>query len=475
MMATFMTAVESTIVATAMPTIVADLGNFHLFSWVFAAYLLAQAVTVPIYGRLADLYGRRRVFFAGACIFLLGSTLCGFAQSMPALVGFRALQGIGGGAIQPVTYTIVGDVYTPAERARVQGFLSGVFGFSAIVGPSLGAFLVQHADWSIIFWINLPVGTLAIAMLATFYREPAHPKPPRINYLAPLLLMLGGSALMAALIQGGTLSRPVLVGCVAIGVAALAGLVFRERHAEAPMLPFRLWRNRVVALTNGGCFAMGMVMLSVTAFVPLYVQGVMGRSATATGAVLGTMSVSWALSGAIAGRILVHTGYRTTAMIGGAALAIGSIVLVAVTPARGPLWVGAGTMLVGIGMGFCNTTFLVSVQAAVERTQRGTGTASNIFSRLVGQSVGAALFGGLVNLGVMLIVPEARDAAENLMDPALRRGLPADELVALTQAMAAALQNVHLVAAVAGVAALVVGSRLPRTLDATAPPSRRRE
>ena len=205
MMATFMTAVETTIVATAMPTIVADLGDFHLFSWVFAVYLLTQAVSVPIYGRLADLYGRKRVFFAGAAVFLLGSTLCGFAHGMLALIAFRALQGIGAGGMQPVAYTIVGDIYTPAERARVQGFLSSVFGFSAIVGPTLGAFLVEHADWSVVFWINLPVGAIAVAMLAAFYREQPHARPPRVDYLASLLLMVSGGALMLAMIQGATL------------------------------------------------------------------------------------------------------------------------------------------------------------------------------------------------------------------------------------------------------------------------------
>ena len=467
MVATFMTAVETTIVATAMPTIVADLGDFHLFSWVFAAYLLTQAVTVPIYGRLADLYGRRRVFFAGASIFLVGSTLCGFASGMLALICFRALQGIGAGAVQPIAYTIVGDIYTPAERARVQGYLSGVFGFSAIVGPSLGAFLVEHADWSIVFWLNLPIGALAITMLAMFYREPTHSRPPRIDYLAPLLLMVGGGALIMALIQGGSLSLPVLLGCLAVGVSALAALIYRERNAEAPMLPIRLWRNRVVALGSGGNGAIGMVMLSVTAFLPLYVQGVMGRSATATGAVLGTMSISWALSSIVAGRIMIHTGYRATAMIGGTALTTGSVVLVAPSPAHGLLWVGAGTMLVGIGMGFCNTTYLVAVQAAVELRQRGAATASHMFSRLVGQSVAAALFGALVNLELTRLVSQAPDAAASLMDPALRRGLAANELVALTEAMAAGLENVHLVAALVGVVALVVGSRLPRTLTSS--------
>jgi EmrB/QacA subfamily drug resistance transporter len=464
MMATFMTAVEVTIVATAMPTIVADLGDFHLFSWVFAVYLLTQAVTVPIYGRLADLYGRKHVFFAGACVFLVGSTLCGFAHSMLELIGFRALQGIGAGAIQPVAYTIVGDIYAPTERARVQGFLSSVFGISAIVGPSLGAFLVEHADWSVVFWINLPVGALAITMLAAFYREPPHAAPPRIDYLAPLLLMVGGGALLMALIQSASLTLPSLAACVVLGLAALALLVRRERHAEAPILPIRLWRRQLIALSNAGCFAIGMVMLSVSAFLPLFVQGVMGRSASATGAVLGTMSVSWALSSITAGRILGRVSYRFTAMVGGTALALGSLALVALSPASGLLAVGAGAMLVGIGMGFCNTTFLVLVQGAVGVKERGAATASNLFTRLVGQAVGAALFGALVNLGLMHGIPQMRDAAASLMEPALRRALSGDDVAALTEAMAGGLRNVHLVAAVVGLVVLVLATRLPRGL-----------
>ncbi|MGZ3342974.1 MAG: MFS transporter, partial [Reyranella sp.] len=338
MMATFMTAVETTIVATAMPTIVADLGDFHLFSWVFAAYLLAQAVSIPIYGRLADLYGRKRIFFVGAGVFLMGSTLCGFAHGMLSLIAFRALQGIGAGAVQPVAYTIVGDIYSPTERARVQGFLSSVFGFAAVVGPTLGAFLVEHADWSIVFWINLPVGAAAFAMLAAFYHERPHHRPPRIDYLASILLMLGGGALMMAMIQGGSLSPWMLAACLTVGVGALAGLVRRERHTEAPMLPFRLWRSPTIALGNLGSFAIGAVMISVSAFLPIYVQGVMGRGAATTGAVLGTMSISWAAASIVAGRVMLRTSYRLSAMIGGAALILGSVVLVGLTPTRGPVW-----------------------------------------------------------------------------------------------------------------------------------------
>jgi EmrB/QacA subfamily drug resistance transporter len=461
MMATFMAAVESTIVATAMPTIVAELGDFHLFSWVFAVYLLFQAVSIPIYGRLSDLFGRKRVFFAGAGIFLLGSTLCGFARGMFVLIAFRALQGMGAGAVQPVAYAIVGDIYTPTERARVQGFLSSVFGVSAIVGPTLGAFLVQHVSWSAVFWINLPIGAIAMLMLGAFLRERPHEQPPRIDYLASLMLVVGAGALMTAMIQGTRLSLPELAACIIVGGAVMVGLLRHERHARAPMLPIRFWSSRVVALANFGSFGIGTVMMSVTAFLPIYLQGVMGRGAGTTGFVLAVMSISWALSSIAAGRVMIHTSYRTSAMFGGGMLALGSIVLAVMTPASGPAWAAAGALLVGLGMGSCNTTYLVSVQGAVVVRERGAATASNMFMRIVGQATGAALFGALVNVGVARYAP---DAAARLMEPSLRQHVAPAEIGPLMQAMAATLRNVHVLATLAGLAVLFVGSRFPAAL-----------
>ena len=478
MMATFMAAVESTIVATAMPTIVADLGDFHLFSWVFAVYLLSQAVSIPIYGRLADLFGRKRIFFAGASLFLLSSTLCGFAQGMLSLIAFRALQGMGAGAVQPVAYTIVGDIYTPTERARVQGFLSSVFGISAIVGPSLGAFLVEHVSWSAVFWVNLPIGALAMTMLAVFFREHLHARAPRIDFLASFLLMLGAGALMMALIQGGSLNPWLLAACIVVGISALVMLVRHERHVEAPMLPIRFWTSRVIALGNFGSFGIGAVMMSVSAFLPTYVQGVMGRTAGITGAVLGAMSISWAVASAVSGRVMIRTSYRVSAMFGGSMLVLGSIVLLAMSPERGPLWAGAGALLIGLGMGSCNTTYLVSVQAAAALRERGAATASNMFMRIVGQSTGAALFGALVNLGLLHYAPQAGEVAAHLMEPALRQHLSAPEIATLTAAMAEALRNVYVVAALFGLAVLAIGASFPAALGpATLPdqsPSRGR-
>ena len=230
LMAIFMPAVESSIVATALPTIIGDLGGFHLFSWVFAVPLLTMAVTIPLYGRLADLYGRKRGFFIGTAIFLTGTTLCGFARSMELLIVFRAIQGIGSGAIQPIAMTIVGDIYTPTERARIQGGMSAVWGFAAVVGPALSALLVETVHWSVVFWVNLPVGIVSIAMFALFLNERVERREHRIDYLGGALLIVGVGALMLALVQALTLGTGAILGLIALGVGALAWLFVHEQR-----------------------------------------------------------------------------------------------------------------------------------------------------------------------------------------------------------------------------------------------------
>src|SRR6195952_5725374 len=221
LIATFMAAVESTIVATIIPTIVSDLGGFHLFTWGFTVFFLSPAVPIPVYGRLADIYGRKPVFFVGTAIFLIGTILCGSAWDMPSLICFRALQGCGAGAIQPSAATILGDIYTPAERGRVQGLVSSVFGISAVAGPSLGAFLVQHMSWRIVFWVNVPIGIASIVMLAWFLREDVQRRSHRIDWAGSLLLLVGFGSLMLALVQSGSLSGTTLIVLTAIGAVTL--------------------------------------------------------------------------------------------------------------------------------------------------------------------------------------------------------------------------------------------------------------
>lgn len=465
LMATFMAAVESSIVATAIPTLVGDLGGFSLFSWVFTIYLLTQAVSIPVYGRLADLYGRKRVFFAGAGLFLVSSTLCGLAWSMIPLICFRALQGFGAGAVQPMATTILGDIYTPTERAKVQGLVSSVFGVSAVVGPSLGAFLIEHWSWSVVFWVNIPIGLAAIAMIAVFLREDVTPRRHAIDWLGSLLLLVAVSLLMLALVQGGTLGRPLLAAVATAGVATLIVLYLHERSTAEPMLPLELWRNRIIVVGSLGNGTAGAVMMGIAAFLPTYVQGAMGRTPLAGGLVLGAMSVSWALFSLIGGRIMVRTSYRLVAILGGVTLVSGCVILLLLTPAQGPMWAATGSFIIGAGMGFCSTTFIVSVQASVPWRQRGAATSSTMFLRFVGQSTGAAGCGAVLNATILYLDPAAAGQVNRLLDPAGRATLTPELVAHLTDIVARSLHNAYLLAFAFAAATLLIASRLPARLS----------
>ncbi len=253
----------------------------------FSVYLLTQAVTIPIYGRLADLHGRKRVFIAGSVLFLVGSALCGFADSMTTLILFRAVQGCGAGAVQPIAYTIVGDIYTPVERARIQGRVSAVFGVAAIVGPSVGAFLVEAGNWRYVFWVNMPISAAAIAMVFAFLRESRVPRRRRIDYMGTLLLVVAISAIIFAADRGRQIGWVNAVIAVAIGLVSLVALLRHERRAAEPILPLELWRSKVIAISSLGGFTVGATIMSVTAFLPSYIQAAMGRTAGMAGIVLG--------------------------------------------------------------------------------------------------------------------------------------------------------------------------------------------
>ena len=470
MMAIFMAAIDLSIVATAMPTIVAELGGFHLFSWTFAAYLLAQAVTIPIYGRLADLYGRKRVFFAGASLFLVGSALCGLAWGMVPLIVFRALQGAGAGAVQPIATTIVGDIYTPAERARIQGYISAVWGVAAVIGPILGAFLVEHASWSLVFWINLPIGAATFVMFGRFLHEHQQPRRHRVDYRGSVLMVLGAGGVMLALMQVGQSGEMLTIAMLAAGgVAALIALVMHERSAPEPLLPMGLWRNRVVVVGCLAGFANGALMMSLSAFLPIYVQAAMGRGPTAAGLALAASSVSWTFASIASGRLMIRTSYRLSAGIGGVCLVAGSLVLMTLEPTDNLIWAGTGALLNGIGMGFCNTAFIVSTQGSVGWNERGMATSSLMFMRMVGSSVGAAVFGAIVNFGIHRQLPEAGDAVNRLMLPAVRQTLGPAELARLTEAIASSVHLVYVIAAIIAVGSLFLALALPAKLSPTRP------
>lgn len=464
MIAMFMAAVESSIIATAMPTIVAQLGGFQLFSWAFSAYLLTQTITIPIYGRLADLYGRKIVFYIGTGIFLIGSLLCGFATDMIGLIVFRAIQGLGAGAILPVATTIVGDIYTGEERAKLQGYLSSVWGIAAIVGPSLGAFLVAHAHWEIIFWLNLPIGIAAIVMIALFLHERTIPRHHEVDYTGAMLMMSGIGLLMFVMTEADGFSPVAITGLTAVALVLLAVLVKRERRAKEPMLPLHLWRNRVLSISNLSGLGIGAVMMASTAFLPTYIQGVLGLSAGIAGIALTIMSLSWSFASTLAGFIMVRTSFWLTGMLGGILIFAGAVMLATMTDRLGLPWAIAASTLMGMGLGASNTTFLVAIQSHVDWQSRGIATSSNLFARMMGRSLGAALFGAILNFGINREMPQSGDVLDRLMDPAFRDQFSATEMDRLIAVISASLHDVYLVAALLAAVTLAIIVCFPRGL-----------
>jgi EmrB/QacA subfamily drug resistance transporter len=443
--AVFMVSVESSIVATATPSVVGALGGFEYVSWVFAAYLLAQAVAIPIYGRLADLWGRKWLFIGSTIGFLIGTLLCSAAWGMIPLVIFRFVQGVGGGGLQPLALTVIGDLYPPVERVKVQGNLNAIWGISALSGPLIGALLTATLGWRSVFWINVPPGLVMIAILWIAFHEERHFRAHRVDYIGSLLLVIGVGALLLALVQFSALTGETIAILLGTAAVALAVLAYWEGRAPEPIVPLELWRNPIVSTTNLGSLAIGMVMMGVIVFIPPYVQGVMGRSPVVAGFTLVSQSLGWTVIGAFAGRLLVRVTYRTMAICGGVLLILGGIMLVMLDVERGPVWAFLSGGLIGFGIGFCNTTFLVAAQNAVPYQQRGAATSGNLFMRQVGASFGAALLGGVINWALAQRIPEGRDAIDQLMDPVERAAMAPDTLERLSTAIASSLTTVYVV------------------------------
>ena len=358
MIVSFVSAIEVTIVATAMPTIVGSLGDFDLFSWVFTAYLLTQGVTVPIYGRLCDFYGRKRVLYIGLVFFVIGSLLCGFAWNMTTLIAFRVVQGLGGGSLATVSQTMVSDLYPPAERAKVQGYISSTFATSALVGPILGAFIVAHWPWPWVFWVNLPLCVLIVVMLELTFRENIELHSHKIDYLGSILMALATFLLMYALTRAATLSYSTLALLLVGAVISFLLLLIQERRAREPILPFDIWRNRLVVLGNCASFSLGGMQMAVTAFLPAFIQGVMGESAMRAGLALTAMSFAWPTGGFIAGQALTRISFRQSSSLGSIVLIAGAVMMAMLSPALGPNWAIASAFLMGLGMGLTNMGLL---------------------------------------------------------------------------------------------------------------------
>ncbi|MDE1011143.1 MDR family MFS transporter [Paraburkholderia agricolaris] len=395
-----MVAIEATIVSTAMPQIVAQLGDLHLYSWVFSSFLLTQTAMTVVFGKLADLYGRKPVMLAGIAIFLLGSVLAGFAWSMPAMIVFRLIQGVGAGAIQPVTLTIVADLYPARERGKVQGYLASVWAISAVVGPMVGGFIIHNLSWAWIFWMNVPIGLASAAGFIAFLRESERHARPSIDFAGAALFMAAIAALMMALTYAG--DDDLVKASLAGGAFMLCLLlfVFQERRAAEPMISFALWSRRPIAACNAATVLAGMILMGATTFLPMYVQGVLHRSPVVAGLALTMMMVGWPAGATLAAKSFHRIGLRRILIGGSAFVPLGAVLLLFLQPGGSPLIAAFGSLIMGFGMGTSSVSSLVLIQEIVKMDERGSATASNLFSRNLGSTLGATLFGAVLNFGL---------------------------------------------------------------------------
>ncbi|QNA94290.1 MFS transporter [Microbacterium sp. Se63.02b] len=400
MLATGLIAIDATILATAVPSIVRDLGSYQQFPWLFSVYLLAQAVSVPIYSRFADTVGRKPIILLGIALFLLGSVLCGFAWSMPALIVFRIIQGLGAGAVAPMAMTIVGDIYTVAERAKVQGYIASVWAISSVVGPALGGVFAQLDAWRWIFWVNIPLCLIAAWMLQLKYKEQKQTSRHRIDYAGAVLLTIGLTGLILGMLEGGNAWAWISVQsalCFGIGIVALALFAVVERRVEEPIVDLRLVARPLILTTTVVSLGVGALMIGVTSFAPAYLEGSLGIAPLLSGLAVAALTLGWPIAAANVGRLYLRIGFRRTTMIGMSITTLAAITLAAVASWPHPLMVAGIAFVLGFGLGWTAAPTLIAAQSSVEWGERGAVTGMNAFARSAGSAVGVAVFGAISN------------------------------------------------------------------------------
>ncbi|GAA1991634.1 MDR family MFS transporter [Terrabacter lapilli] len=400
MLSTSLIALDSTILATAVPSIVADLGGLSQFPWLFSVYLLAQAVSVPVYAKLADTLGRKPVILVGIALFLLGSILCGFAWSMGSLIVMRALQGLGAGAVLPMTTTIAADIYTVAERAKTQGYIASVWAVSSVVGPTLGGVFSQFASWRWIFFVNIPFCLLAAAMLWRNYDESVERRRHRIDYAGAALLTVALTLLILAVLEGGQAwawSSWQSIGSFAVGAVLLAIFGVVERRAAEPVLPLEVLTRRLIVATCLVSIGIGAVLVGLTSYVPTFLERSTRATPIVAGLAVAALTIGWPISASQSGRLYMRFGFRPTALIGLVVASLGALSLW-LTSSTPNVWATAGSCLVvGLGLGLVATPTLIAAQASVPWNERAVVTGTNMFMRSVGSAVGVAIFGAIAN------------------------------------------------------------------------------
>ena len=401
MLSTALIAIDSTIIATAVPSIVEEIGGFTEFPWLFSVYLLAQAVSVPIYGKLNDLFGRKPVILWGIGLFLLSSILCGLAWNIWALIAFRVLQGLGAGAIAPTTITIIGDLYSVRERSKVQGYVASVWGIASVVGPALGGIFSEWVSWRWIFFVNIPLCLLAGTMIWRGFQERMDDRErPAIDYRGAALLTAGLTLVILGVLEGGQAwawTSPISIAALAGGMALLVVFGLVERSAAAPVLPLWVFRRRLLVSSGALAVGVGAILLGLSSYIPVYAQEVLGTGPLVAGFALAALTLGWPISASQAGRLYLRIGFRMCALIGTALVLAGTALLLLLGRNSSVYEVGAWCLVIGLGMGLTAAPTLIAAQSSVGWDERGVVTANNIFLRSLGSALGAAVFGAIAN------------------------------------------------------------------------------
>jgi EmrB/QacA subfamily drug resistance transporter len=449
---------DQTIVATALPTIAGDLGSLDHLSWVVTAYLLASTATTPLWGRISDLYGRKALFQATIVIFLIGSALSGAAQNLDQLIAFRAFQGLGAGGLMTLAIAIVGDLVSPRERARYQGYINLVFVLASVGGPLLGGLLVDHASWRWVFYVNLPVGAVALAVITATLHLPAKREPHRIDYLGGALLVAAISAVLLISVWGGDRYRwgsAPIVCLASLAVALLAAFVAQERRAAEPILPLRLFRDPAFDVTSAALFIATCSLFAAIVFMPVFFQVVTGATATESGLLLVPMMIATTASTIVGGRIIARTGrYKVFPIVGLATMALGLLLLSRLHAGTSRSAAALVLVVFGLGFGLVTQVLMIAVQNAVDRKDLGIATASANLFRALGGALGVAVYGAVFS--GRLHLPVGLDAKAVQGTPERIRHLPPEVHDAVVHGVAHALHSVFLVGAPIALAGAVV-------------------
>ncbi|APR81263.1 drug resistance transporter, EmrB/QacA family protein [Minicystis rosea] len=453
-----MGALEATVVSTAMPSVIGDLGGIELYAWVTTAYLLTSSITVPIYGKLADIYGRKPVLLFGIAVFLFGSAASGAASTMTQLIVFRALQGVGAGSMQPVAMTVVGDIFDVSERARIQGVFGAFWGLFGMIGPAIGGFCVEHLSWRWVFYLNLPFGVAAAAIIIFALHERIERRPHVLDVSGALLLTSGLTLLLLA--TSGAVPRlgawPALAAAV-----LLAAFIAVERRAAEPVLPLPLFTRPIMLTASISGAIVGGAMLAVTTFIPLFVQGVLRRDPTAAGTAFTPMLVGWPIASTLAGRYIPKVGFRPLIRGGLAITAVAGVALALFGERHGLAGLRVITGIFGVGMGMSSTALVIAVQTSVGWDQRGIATASTMFFRTIGGALAVSGMGGVLNAVLARDPAISHDIASRVLSPTGVRDLDPSLLERVGRALEHGIGWIFWLTAASTIAAFIVSLWFP--------------